>query len=80
MRGANEKLEALVADVLRLPSTAIRDDLAMKDVETWDSLNHMELIGSVEGAYGIELTFDDIVAMTTVGAIKETLTKKGVVL
>ena len=79
MSGGTEKLEALLAEVLRLPPSMIRDDLAMKDVESWDSLNHMELVGSVEGAFGVELTFDEIVAMTTVGAIKQTLMQKGVV-
>ena len=76
---STEKLEALVADVLRLPPSEIRDDLAMKDVESWDSLNHMELIVALESAFGLELTFDEIVAMTTVGAIRQTLTQKGVV-
>jgi acyl carrier protein len=79
MSGGTEKLEALLADVLRLPPSEIQDDLAMKDVESWDSLNHMELISSVEGTFGVELTFDEMVAMTTVGAIKQTLMEKGLV-
>jgi acyl carrier protein len=57
--------------------TAVQDDLAMKDVDSWDSLIHMELIGSVESAFGLQLTFDEIVAMTTVGDIKRVLAEKG---
>lgn len=49
----------------------------MKDVDSWDSLIHMELIGSVESAFGLQLTFDEIVAMTTVGDIKRVLAEKG---
>lgn len=48
----------------------------MKDVDTWDSLIHMELIASVERSFGLQLTFDEIVAMTTVGEIKRVLTDK----
>jgi acyl carrier protein len=78
--GGAEKLEELLADVLRLPAAAVHDDLAMKDVDTWDSLSHMELITALEGTFALELSFDEIVAMTTVGAIKRVLVEKGVVL
>lgn len=50
----------------------------MKDVEAWDSLKHMELIVSVENTFGIELSFDEIVAMQTVSEIKRVLRQKGV--
>ncbi|HKO43105.1 MAG TPA: acyl carrier protein [Pyrinomonadaceae bacterium] len=71
-------LEALLATVLQLPATRIADDLAMKDVDAWDSLKHMELIVSVENTYGIELSFDEIVAMQTVREIKRVLRHRGV--
>ena len=64
--------------VLQIPPTTITDDLAMKDLETWDSLKHMELIVSLENTFGVELTFDEIVAMQTVSEIKRVLTQRGV--
>ena len=67
-----------MATVLQLPATRITDDLAMKDVDAWDSLKHMELIVSVENTYGIELSFDEIVAMQTVKEIKRVLRQRGV--
>lgn len=67
-----------MATVLQLPATRITDDLAMKDVEAWDSLKHMELIVSVENTFGIELSFDEIVAMQTVSEIKRVLRQRGV--
>ena len=71
-------LEALLATVLQIPETIVTDDLAMKDVETWDSLKHMELIVSLENAFGIELNFDEIVAMQTVSEIKRVFKQRGV--
>ena len=71
-------LEALLATVLQIPPTTITDDLAMKDVETWDSLKHMELIVYLENTFGIELTFDEIVTMRTVREIKRVLAQRGV--
>ena len=64
--------------MLQIPATRIKDDLAMKDVEAWDSLKHMELIVSVENTFGIELSFDEIVAMQTVSEIKRVLRQRGV--
>ena len=48
----------------------------MKDVDAWDSLKHMELIVSLEQSFGIELSFDEIVAMRSVGEIKRVLRGK----
>lgn len=71
-------LEQLLADVLQIPLTEVTDQLAMTDVEVWDSLKHIELIASLEEQLGVQLSFDDIVAMRSVGDIKRVLNNKGV--
>lgn len=68
-----------MSEVLQIPASRITEDLAMKDVEAWDSLKHMELIVSLEQGFGIELSFDDIVAMQSVGEIKRVLRERGAV-
>ena len=70
------KLESLLAEILQIPVTRITDNLAMRDVETWDSLKHMELIMLLEETFGIELTFDEIVAMQSVREIKRVLMER----
>lgn len=72
------KLIALLADILTISIEDTSDDLAMKDVETWDSLKHMELIVSIETTFDIELTFDEILAMQTVKGIKQVLINRGI--
>lgn len=49
----------------------------MKEVETWDSMRHMELVASIEQTFGIELTMDEIVSMISVGDIKRVLRGRG---
>ena len=73
----NEKVELLVAEVLQIPASSITDDLAMKDLDAWDSLKHMELIVSLEETFGLQLTFDDIVAMQSIREIKRVLSERG---
>lgn len=60
-----------------MPASKITDDLAMKDVEAWDSLKHMELVMSLEKSFNVELTFDEIVTMRSVREIRRVLAAKG---
>jgi acyl carrier protein len=50
----------------------------MSEVETWDSLQHMNLIASLEQEFGVEFTFEEIVSMQSVAVIKNVLRGKGV--
>lgn len=72
-----EKVVTMLADVLQTPPEKITDELTMKDLEVWDSLKHMELVASLEQTFGVELTFDEIVAMQSVAEIKRVLRSKG---
>ena len=74
----DNKLHPLIAEVLRIPMEKVTDDLAMSEVEAWDSLQHMTLIASLEQTFGIDFTFDEIVVMQSVQEIKRVLREKGV--
>ena len=71
-------LERVMADVLRVPQNEITDALTMESLEEWDSPKHMDLIVSIEQNFGVELSFDEIVVMTSVVAIRRVLVNKGV--
>ena len=73
-----KNVEQLLADVLQIPATEVTDQLAMTDLDVWDSLKHIELIASLEEQLNVQLSFDDIVAMRSVGDIKRVLSSKGV--
>lgn len=72
------KVENLLSEVLQMPASDITDDLTMKDVGAWDSLKHMELIVALEQSFEVQLSFDEIVAMQSVSAIKRVLRERGV--
>ena len=72
----DETVESLLAEVLQIPAATITDDLAMKDMDVWDSLKHMELIVSLEQSFELEFSFDEIVAMQSVGTIKRVLKER----
>ena len=70
-----EELHDIVAKALLLDRSAITDDLTYNSIPEWDSVAHMALIAELEAAYDVMLDTDDIVAMSTVGAIREILKK-----
>ena len=71
-------VENIMADVLKMAETDITENLTIDDLEAWDSLKHMDLVVSIEQAFNIELTLDEIVIMTSVVAIKRVLNDRGV--
>ena len=72
-------LEQLLADLLQIPVAKVTPELAMPDLDVWDSLKHMELIGALEQQLDIQLSFDEIVAMRSVGDIRRVLNNRGVI-
>ena len=73
-----ERLRTLLSDALRLPADAISADLDMAATGTWDSLSHMQLIAGIEEEFSIELTADEIVSMTSIGAIESVLRARAI--
>jgi len=71
-----EKLQKLMAEILKLNESAIKDSLEMKKTEGWDSLKHMELIVAFEQEFSIEFTVDEIVTMLNYQEIKRIILEK----
>lgn len=65
----------VVAKALLLPQDRVTDDLRYNSIPEWDSVAHMALIAELEESYDIMLDTDDIVAMSSVGKIREILGK-----
>ncbi len=72
----DEKINELLAEILRIKCENITDNLTMKDLDIWDSLKHMELIAAIEQELKIELSSDEIVSMQNVKEIKRILKTK----
>lgn len=71
-----QKLIALLADLFSIPKEDITDELAINDIELWDSLKHMELVITLEQAFNIELTSDEIMSMKNINEIKRIIKNK----
>jgi acyl carrier protein len=70
-----EKVNSIIATVLKITSEKAAENHIMKDIPTWDSLKHMELIVAIESEFGIEISGDDIAEMLSFDAIRQTVAK-----
>lgn len=71
-------VETTVARVLRMAPSEITEETAMRTTPAWDSLSHMEMVTAIEAAFGVRLSMDDIVAMTSVAGLRNVLRAHGV--
>lgn len=71
-----DKLEEILCEVFRLKKDELNDSLTMTEVEYWDSLTHMDLITSIEEAFDIQLSMDEIMDMKDIASIKTIVLKK----
>jgi acyl carrier protein len=66
------------ADVLRLPVGRLNDDSSPANTPEWDSLATVNLTLGIEFEFGIKLSTQEIMSMTSIRLAKEVLRKKGV--
>lgn len=64
-----EKVADILRDILDAPELMVTEDMAMEDVEDWDSVAQMTIMSALESEFKIELSLDKIVAMTSVRSI-----------
>jgi len=58
-----------VSEVLEIPVEQISNETGPDNVETWDSLQHMNLIFALEEELEVQFSDDDIVEMLDIGLI-----------
>lgn len=66
-----EKIISLIEEVLNLPAGSITVDTMITDVEEWDSLAHVMIIGELEEKLGISIFLDEAIEVTGVGDLLE---------
>lgn len=66
-----EKIIDLITSILQVPEGTITEDTRIEDVEQWDSLAHVMIIGELEDKLGISIPLDEAVELTSVREILE---------
>lgn len=66
-----EKIIALIEKTLNLSEGILNEDTKIEDVEGWDSLAHVLIIGDLESSLGISIPLDEAIEIATVGELFE---------
>ena len=71
-----EKLDQVFQDVFDDESLHVTDETTAADVDGWDSLEHSDLMASVERPFGIRFSMGEITRMKNVGEMADLILEK----
>ena len=69
-----EKIIKLIEEVLKVPAGTITEDTMIEDVEQWDSLAHVMIIGQLEEELGVSIPLEEAIELK---GMREVLEKAG---
>ena len=73
----NERLVQLLSDTLGVNASEITGATAMANTAVWDSIMHLNVCMGIEAEFGVSLTPEEMIEMTSVPAIEAVLRKHG---
>lgn len=72
-----ERLTAVFRDVFDDESIVIGDETTADDIEDWDSIEHITLVGAVENEFGVRFKMGEVSGMKNVGEMVRIISERG---
>jgi acyl carrier protein len=73
----NDKLFQILADTLGMEKSALSETTSMENTPAWDSVAHLNLVLSLEQAFGQRFSPAEFMQMQNVAAIQHVLAAHG---
>lgn len=71
-----EKVRQMAADTFAAPLSSIAADTTPEQIASWDSVQHLNLVMTLEGEFGIQFAPEDFDRMSSVGKIADLVAAK----
>lgn len=71
-----KRLEEVFRDVFDDDSIRLSPETTADDIEDWDSIEHINLVGAVEDEFGIRFTMGEVSGMKNVGEMARIIAKR----
>ena len=71
-----ERVRGIASDVLQVAPGSLSAESSPQTVESWDSVQHLNLVLALEEQFGVQFEPDEMDAMKSIGAIAGLLAKK----
>ena len=72
----HERLEELFQSVLNDDALSLRDEMTASEVPGWDSVAHINLMFSIEQAFGVQFQGNELAEFKNIGELKAYLARK----
>jgi acyl carrier protein len=69
-------LEPLFREILEIPDLVVSDILCAREVEAWDSLNHVRIISAAEQYFAVRLSASEIERLSNAGDLAALIASK----
>lgn len=71
-----EQLNVVFRDVFDDDTIEVNDQTTSRDIEDWDSLEHINLIAAIETQFGMKFTMGQVVTMKNVGEMVDIISSQ----
>jgi acyl carrier protein len=62
----NEKVLKVISEVLKVRQADLKPEMTIDQIDTWDSIKHMDLIVTLEEKFSIQFDGDEIADMQSI--------------
>lgn len=69
-------LKKLMAEIFNLPESQITETVSMTTLESWDSLQHLNVILAIEESFGVRFSADEIPGANTFAILRDLIKSK----
>jgi acyl carrier protein len=76
LKASFEDVRGIAADIFQVAAKRITPEASPDTIESWDSLQHLNLILALEQRFGLEFEPEEIERMTSIDAILAILEEK----
>jgi acyl carrier protein len=73
-----ERVRSVFREVFEDKGLEVFPEMTARDVDTWDSFNHINLVVALEDAFDITFTTDEMAGMANVGGLVTILRSRGI--
>ena len=70
------RLKVVISDFFKKEKLTITLTTTANDIEEWDSLNHMNLIRTIEEEFNIEFEFFEVMGFENIGELVKSIEQK----
>lgn len=71
-----DKLNTIFQDVFDDDTITVHEETTSADIEDWDSLEHINLVSTIEKEFGFKFTMGQVVSMKNVGEMVSIIEEK----